>query len=121
MKAVSPECQELLIKSMQSTLSKLENACEKMNENGSNTTLAEQRRDAVKIALDCLENAWYGTEFSYEIEDILKARNVLVGILPSVEKQYDKVKAGSSPQKTLLERRIASIEAAIEAFDAHIQ
>ncbi|KOP68209.1 hypothetical protein AMS62_25385 [Bacillus sp. FJAT-18019] len=120
MKAVSTERQALLIKSMQSTLSKLENACNKMNEKGSNTTLAKQRRDAVKIALDRLENAWHGTDFSYEAEDILEARNVLIGILPSVEKQYEKVKDGS-PQKTLLERRIASIEAAIEALGAHTQ
>lgn len=121
MKAISPECQELLIKSMQSTLSKLENACKKMNENGSNTTLARQRRDAVKIALECLENAWHGTAFSYRAEEILEARNVLASILPSVEKQYDKVKAGSSPQKTLLERRITSIEAAIDALETYTE
>jgi len=119
MKVISPECQKLLITSMQSTLSKLENACKKMNENGSNTTLAKKRRDAVKIALERLENAWHGTEFSYEKEEILEARNVLTGILPSVKKQYEKVKAGTSPQKTLLERRIASIEVAIEALETY--
>lgn len=120
MKAVSPERQTLLIKSMQSTLSKLEKTYKNMIEKGSNATLVKKRLDAVKIALDSLENAWYGTEFSYEKENILEARNVIIDILPSVEKQYDNAKEGS-PQKTLLERRIASIEAAIEALDAHTQ
>lgn len=117
MKAVNLEHQTLLIKSMQSTLSKLENAYKDMIEKDLNTTLVKKRRDAVKIALDSLENAWHGTEFSHETENILEARNVLNGILPSVEKQYEKAKEGSS-QKTLLERRIASFEAALEALDA---
>ncbi|MFE0555478.1 hypothetical protein ACFW1P_06030 [Paenibacillus sp. NPDC058910] len=118
MKAVSPERQTLLIKSMQSTLSKLENAYKNMIEKGSNATLVKKRLDAVKIALDSLENAWYGADFSYEKENILEARKVIIGILPSVEKQHENAKEGS-PQKTLLERRIASIEAAIEALDVH--
>ncbi|MGG4343471.1 hypothetical protein [Paenibacillus lautus] len=120
MKAVSPERQTLLIKSMQSTLSKLENAYKNMMEKGSNENLVKKRLDAVKIALDSLEHAWHGADFSYEKENILEARKVIFGILPSVQKQYEKAKEGS-PQKTLLERRIASIEAAIEALDAHTQ
>jgi len=118
MKAVSPEHQRLLIQSMQSTLKKLENAYNNMIGKGANPTLIKKRRDAVKIALDSLENAWQGAEFPYEMLDILEARTVLVGILPSVKQQFDNAKEGS-PQKTLLERRIASIEAAIEALNAH--
>lgn len=116
MKAVNPEHRTLLIKSMQSTLRKLENAYKNMVEKGSNTTLVEKRRNAVIIALDGLEHEWNGTEFSYEKESILEARKVLVDILPSVEKQYEKAKEGS-PQKTVIERRIASMEAAIEALE----
>jgi hypothetical protein len=120
MKDVSPERQTLLIKSMQSTLNKLEHAYKNMIEKGTNAILVKKRLDAVKIALDSLENAWHGAEFSYEKENILEARKVIVGILPTVEKQYENAKEGS-PQKTLLERRIASIEAAIEALEAHTQ
>ncbi|EHB66651.1 MULTISPECIES: hypothetical protein [Paenibacillus] len=116
MKAVTPERQQLLIQSMQSTLRKLENGFKRMTEKEANTSLIKKRRDAVKIALDSLEHAWQGTEFSYEISDTLEARTVIAGILPSVIKQYENAKEGS-PQKTLLERRIASIEAAINALD----
>ncbi len=120
MKAIRPESQKLLIQSMQSTLNKLENGFKRMTEKEANTSLIKKRRDAVKIALESLEHAWNGTEFSYETSDILEARTVIAGILPSVKKQYQNAKEGS-PQKTLLERRIASIEAAIEALDAHIR
>ncbi|WP_342576949.1 hypothetical protein [Paenibacillus sp. FSL M8-0142] len=116
MKADSPERQRLLIQSMQSTLKKLENAYNNMIGKEANITLIKKRRDAVKIALDSLENAWHGTGFPYEMLDIFEARTVIVGILPSVKKQYQNAKEGS-PQKTLLERRIASIEAAINALD----
>ncbi len=120
MQSVSQERQTLSIKSMQSTLSKLENAYKNMTEKGLNTALVQKRWDAVKIGLNSLENAWQGTEFSYEEETILEARNVLVDILPSIEKQYEKANDGSS-QKTLLERRITSTELAIDALDAHIK
>jgi len=120
MKAVTPERKKLLIQSMQSTLRKLENGFKRMTEKEVNTSLIQKRRDAVKIALNSLEHAWHGTEFPYEMSDILEARTVIAGILPSVKNQYENTKEGS-PQKTLLERRIASIEAAIDALDTHIR
>ncbi|ANY76783.1 hypothetical protein BBD41_28625 [Paenibacillus ihbetae] len=120
MKAVTTERQKLLIQSMQSTLRKLESGFKRMTEKEANTSLIKKRRDAVKIALDSLEHAWHGTDFPYEMSDILEARTVIAGILPSVKSQYENAKEGS-PQKTLLVRRIASIEAAIDALDNHIR
>ncbi|MDM5340555.1 hypothetical protein QUF84_25520 [Fictibacillus enclensis] len=116
MKTVSKENQTLSIKSLQSTLRKLENAYKSMTENGSNTTIVKKRRDAVKVGLDCLENAWHGTEFSYDEEAILAAKQILQNLLPSIQKQYEKAKEGSA-QKTINGRRITAIELAIEALE----
>ncbi|MDM5201157.1 hypothetical protein QUF79_24335 [Fictibacillus enclensis] len=119
MKPVSKENQTLSTKSLQSTLNKLENSYKSMTESNSNTALVEKRRDAVKIGLDCLQNAWQGTEFSYDQEAILAAKQILQGLLPSIQKQFEKAKEGSA-QKTLIERRITAIELATEALEDHI-
>ncbi|SDN09251.1 hypothetical protein SAMN04488137_3483 [Fictibacillus solisalsi] len=116
MKIVSEEIQLLSIESLKSTLRKLENAYKRMTENHSNTTLVKKRRDAVKIGLDSLENAWHGTEFSYDEEAIRSAKLNLQSLLPSIQKQYVKAKEGSA-QKTIIERRITAIELAIEALE----
>ncbi len=44
------------IKSLQSTISKLENALSQMNQKGTNTTLVKKRLKAVCIGLAMLEN-----------------------------------------------------------------
>ncbi|MDN4523933.1 hypothetical protein [Fictibacillus fluitans] len=118
MKPVSEENQTLSIDSLRSTLSKLENSCKSMSGKNSNTTLVEKRRDAIKIGLNCLQNAWHGAEFSYSVETVRSAQCTLQELLPSIHKQYEKVKEGSA-QKTLLQRRIASIELALEALEEH--
>ncbi|RXZ01481.1 hypothetical protein [Fictibacillus sp. S7] len=120
MKTVSKEIQTLSIKSLQSTLRKLENAYKSMTENNSNTTLVEKRRDAVKVGFDCLENAWHGTKFLYDEGTILSAKQILQDLLPSIQKQYEKAKEGSA-QKTIIERRIRAIDLAIEALEDYIQ
>ncbi|WP_276203871.1 hypothetical protein [Fictibacillus enclensis] len=37
----------------------------------------------------------HGTEFSYDEETILSAKQTLQGLLPSIQKQYEKAKEGS--------------------------
>ena len=112
MKTVSQEIQDLSIKSLESTFNKLSNAYKSMTEKGSNTTLVKKRRDAVKIGLESLKDVWSEGDFSYDEEIILTSKDVLQGVLPSIEKQIAKAKEGSS-QKTLNERRLTALKLAI--------
>lgn len=47
-----------------------------------------------------LESIWNQETHHYTQEDLADARNVLIGLLPSIEKIYVKSKLGS-PQRTL--------------------
>jgi hypothetical protein len=104
------------IKSLQSTISKLENALSQMTQNGTNTTLVKKRLKAVYIGLATLENVWSQKPHHYTQEDLAEARNVITGLFPSIENSYVKSKAGG-PQRTLLERRIKALELAVQAID----
>ncbi|ULL19890.1 hypothetical protein DVH26_20545 [Paenibacillus sp. H1-7] len=104
------------IKSLQSTISKLENALSQMTQNGTSTTLVKKRLKAVNIGLATLENVWIQKPHNYSQEDLAEARNVITGLFPSIENSYVKSKDGS-PQRTLLERRIKALELAVQAID----
>ncbi|MGG3280145.1 hypothetical protein [Paenibacillus solani] len=104
------------IKSFQSTISKLENAHAQMTQKGANITLITKRLKALYVGLAILENVWNQKPHQYNEEEIAVARNVLAGLYPSIKSSYDKAKAGS-PQRTLLQRRIKSLELAIQAID----
>lgn len=104
------------IKSLQSTIDKLENAFSRMTQKGANTTLVKKRLKAVRIGLAILENVWEQKPYNYAKEDILEARNVINGLFPSMENSYAKTKDGS-PQETLLKRRIKALELAVKAID----
>ncbi len=104
------------IKSLQSTISKLENALSQMTQNGTNTTLVKKRLKAVYIGLATLENVWNQNPHHYTQEDLAETRNVITGLFTSIENSYVKSKAGS-PQRTLLERRIKALELAVQAID----
>ena len=106
------------IKSFQSTISKCEKALAQMTQKGANTTLLKKRLNALYIGLAMLENVWNQLPHSYTQEDLAEARNVLTGLFPSIENIYAKSKVGSS-QRTLLERRITSLELAVQAIDDH--
>ncbi|WP_039042329.1 hypothetical protein [Sporosarcina sp. ZBG7A] len=104
------------IKSLQSTINKLENAFSQMTQKGANTTLVKKRLKAVSIGLATLEYAWDQKPYHYTPADLVEARSVLNGLFPSIENSYAKSKAGS-PQKTLLERRIKALGLAVKAID----
>ena len=104
------------IKSLQSTIRKLENALSQMTEKGANTTLVKKRLKAVCVGLAVLENIWNQESHQYNHEELAEARNILACLLPSIERAYDKSKAGS-PQRTLLTRRIKALELTIQAID----
>lgn len=116
MENVSNAVQMESIKSFQSTISKCENGLAQMTQKGTNTTLIAKRLKALHIGLAMLENVWSQKPHHYTQEDIAEARNVLTGLFPSIENSYAKSKAGS-PQRTLLERRIKSLELAVQAID----
>ncbi|MDF2545907.1 MAG: hypothetical protein K0R93_805 [Anaerosolibacter sp.] len=104
------------IKSFQSSISKSENALAQMTHKGANTTLLEKRLKALYIGLAMLEYVWNQRLHNYTREELVEARHVLTGLLPSIEAVYAKSKAGS-PQRTLLERRIKALELAVQAID----
>ncbi|OUS78417.1 hypothetical protein B1748_02140 [Paenibacillus sp. MY03] len=104
------------IKSLQSTIRKLESALSQMTQSGANTTLVQKRLRAVGIGLAVLENLWHQKSHSYTPDELNEAREALVGLTPSVENSYAKSKAGS-PQKTLLARRLKALELAVQAMD----
>jgi hypothetical protein len=104
------------IKSFQSSISKSEKALAQMTQKGANTTLLNKRLKALYIGLAMLENVWNQKPHHYTQEDLAEARNVFTGLFPSMENIYVKSKAGS-PQRTLLERRIKSLELAVQAID----
>lgn len=104
------------IKSMQSTIRKLENALTQMTDKGASTTLVKKRLKAVSIGLAMLELAWNQSPYQFTPEDLAEARDVITGLIPSVENSYAKSKTGS-PQRTLLDRRIRALKLSVEAID----
>ena len=103
------------VESMQSTLRKLENSKSQMMKKGASTTLVSKRLHATEISLALLEYRWDSKPFYSTREDIVAAREVLDGLMPSLQSMYVKSKPGS-PQKTLLERRIKAFELSIEVM-----
>jgi hypothetical protein len=120
MKTVSQEIQDLSIKSLDSTFTKLSNAYKSMTEKGSNISLVKKRRNAVEVGLESLKDAWKGEGFFYDEEIILTSKDILQGVIPSIEKQIAKAKEGSS-QKTLNERRLTALKLAIESLENRLK
>lgn len=96
MKTVNRENQNFSLESLESTFNKLSNAYKSMTEKGSNTTLVKKRQNAVKVGLKSLGNTWNGKNFSHDEETALTSKDVLQGMIPSIEKQIAKAKEGSS-------------------------
>ncbi|MET3575602.1 hypothetical protein ACFFIY_06090 [Bhargavaea ullalensis] len=119
METVSEKVKAESIRSFESTIRKTERAFEGMARKGANTKLIEKRLSAMRIGLAVLENAWYQRPVQYSSEELADSHKTLAGLLPSVEEIYEKSKEGS-PQRTLLERRIRSIELALGAMDVQI-
>ncbi|CAH1192516.1 hypothetical protein PAECIP111892_00994 [Paenibacillus auburnensis] len=116
MENVSQADQLESIKSLESTIRKLENALSQMTQNGANTTLVKKRLKAVSIGLAMLEHVWNQEPLNYIQEDLAEARQVIIGLFPSIQNSYAKSKTGS-PQRTLLERRIKALKLAVQAID----
>lgn len=116
MNNIDSELKKNSIKSLDSTLKKLEKAYIKMNDEGKNITVVRKRRNSIKIGLDSLQNDWEDHDFNYSKEDIVLAIEVLYSLKPSIQKQIDKVD-GFSSQKTLNEKRLNAINLSIKSLE----
>jgi hypothetical protein len=116
LQSVSKEVKTESIEAFQSAIRKSENALESMSHKGSNTTLIKKRLHALTVGLAVLESYWDQMPCDYNREELAEARNVLIGLLPSLQKMLEKAKAASS-QNTLIERRIKAFEMAVAAID----
>ncbi|MFB8376014.1 hypothetical protein ACWIE6_21930 [Paenibacillus taichungensis] len=116
MENVSEEDKLQSIQAFHSTIRKSENALTNLTQKGNNTTLLKKRLNALYIGLAMLETVWNQKTRQYTKEELAEARNVLIGLFPSLENSYTKSKAGS-PQKTLLRRRIKAFELAVQAMN----
>jgi hypothetical protein len=104
------------LKSIRSTIQKSEKALARMAEKGARTSLIEKRLSALYVALAMLESIGEQRPHQYSQAELSEARDVLSGLLPSIEAIYVKPKTGS-PQRTLMARRIRALELAIQAID----
>lgn len=116
MENISEETKSEAIQSIQSTIQKSEKALIRMNQNISNTTVVQKRLDSLRVGLAVLEYLWYQRPHIYTRNNLAEARNVLIELLPSIERIYEESKPGS-PQHTLLNRRIKALKLAIQGID----
>lgn len=107
------------LSSLRSSIAKTTKGLASMEKKGANTTLAKKRLEALSIGLAILEHIWVGTPQQYSPETLSKAREVLSGLIPSVQAIHERSQTGSA-QKTLLERRIRSLEQAVQKIDTLI-
>ena len=105
------------IRAFKSTISKCEKALAQMTRKRTSTTLLEKRLRVLRIGLAVLESTWNGITHGYDQEELADARHILVGIFPSMERIYARSKAGS-PQRTLLEKRMAALRLSVTIIDA---
>ena len=112
----SPASRLQSAEALASSIRKSEAALAQMRRKGANTTLVSRRLRALTTGLAALEQAWHGRSHPYTPADLAEARDVLTGLLPSVERIYARSREGS-PQRTLLERRITALRLAVQALD----
>lgn len=105
--------------SLQSSIRKTEKSLSQMTEKGVSTTLVRKRLEALRTGLDILESTWNHKSHNHTIDDLKSAQVILEGLLPGIVRMYEKSKLGS-PQRTLLVRRIKSLELAIEEIGNHL-
>lgn len=116
MDKVSEETRAESIRSLRSAIGKSKKALAQMTAKGSNTTLVERRLKALQIGLAVLETTWAHNSRRFAQEELAEARRILIGLFPSIEGIYAKLKMGS-PQRTLLERRMAALRLAVQGID----
>jgi uncharacterized protein YukE len=115
--SLSEIVQRQSIKAFQSVIRKSKNALQNMVEKGANTSVIEKRLHAFIVSLDILEHTWNGKEDQhYDSLEISEVRQVILNLLPSIERMMGKSATGT-PQYTLLERRIRAFQLAVQAME----
>lgn len=114
---------EQSLASIRSTIRKLEKADRTMTGAPAGTTLVRRRLDGLRVALAALEGfpEEQGVQgVIYSSERLKAAEAVLTGLIPSLEQQLAKARAGS-PQDTLIRRRITAFGLALEQIKERIR
>ena len=101
------------VAAIQSAILKTERALTQMCEKGRNITLISKRLAALHLGLAILTEDSDLLPDKYRSEDFQETRKMLMGLLSSIDRIYNRLKPGS-PQHTLLTRRRAAIQTIIE-------
>ncbi len=104
--------QKLLEASLLSTIHKLEKTMLSLQKKHVSTTLAEKRLFAHRVGLSVMQEVYH----DYSKEALTEARDVLLSLLPSLQKALEKFPSGT-PQKTLVRRRLQATQSAIAKID----
>lgn len=115
MERVSEIEKQQSLEALRSAIRKSERGMARMSAKGANTTLIARRLKALRIGLAMLEQLWHQETHAYTQEERAEARDVLMGLFPSMENIYAKSEVGS-PQRTLLERRMRALRLAVAAM-----
>jgi hypothetical protein len=103
-------------KTLQSAVGKSKRALAQMTQKGANTSLLEKRLKALSISLVVLENEGKHLSTLFSHSELAETRSMLINLLISIERLYEKSKSESS-QKTLLEKRILAMNLVIQMID----
>lgn len=105
-----------LVAAIRSAIAKSQRALTQMNKKGKNTTLISRRLAALHLGLAILTEDSELLSDKYKLEDFQESHRILTGLLPSIDRIYDRLKP-KSPQHTLLQRRRVAIQTIIEEID----
>lgn len=110
---------KMAVQSLESTLHKLNRSLESIREQGSSTTLVRKRVLAVQVGLASLENDWFKQDFMFDEATIGASLDTLKRIASAVEEQRASAHRRRS-QKTLIDRRKAALELAIQSLSKRL-
>lgn len=104
------------IRSMESSIRKLEKALAGMTGKQASTTLVSRRLRAMQLGLAALEHEWNQAPLDVPPAVLAENRDLLKSLIPSLESVLARSKPGSS-QITLIRRRIRAISLAADIMD----
>lgn len=115
MECVHEKEREESLRAVRSAVGKTRKALAKMNPDRSSSRLAAGRLRALSSGLEGLECVWNGEAFQGNREEIIRDREVLANLIPSIREIGKRFPEGS-PQHTLIRRRVRALELAIQAL-----
>lgn len=79
-------------------------------------SVAQTRLQAHEVGITALKALWDNQTYAFSKQEAQSAKQVLQGLLPSILTMLKKLD-GAKSQRTLLERRLRSLQYAIKALD----